>query len=322
LPIELLETPAKLEIVTLPLSAPTIEPSVVRPESGWSASRSQPVTATAPARRPQSEAGIEIRPQTAAAVEVALEEPGSPAWAPTDPKRVCPTASEELLSVVRRLESPEIAVRKDALFELAELGATAQPVVAAVRIALCDVDSSVRAHAAWAVCRITGVNAECVDVLSQVLGSGDPAGATFAAYCLGLLEGEATVAVPALQTACSSDAAAVRLCAAEALLKITPEDAEPVAVLIEGLRSPEPEQRWLAAMSLSAAAGAYQESAVLALIPVLHDAEPDVSSSAALALGAYGSNARLAVPDLQTNLTHPDADVRDAATAALACIVE
>jgi HEAT repeat protein len=161
-----------------------------------------------------------------------------------------------------------------------------------------------------------------VQTLCDVVTSGDPAGAAFAAYCLGLLGHEAASAVPVLEAACASEVVTVRLCAAEALLKITPESAEPVALLIDELRNPNEEQRWLAALSLSAASSTYQDSAILALTPALSDAETDVCSSAALALGAYGARAQGAVPELQDALSNPSADVREAAAAALDCIVE
>jgi len=60
---------------------------------------------------------------------------------------------------------------------------------------------------------------------------------------------------------------------------------------------------------------------MLALIPALQDPASEVCSSAALALGAYGPAAAAAVPDLSAALSHPDEDVRRAASAALECIV-
>jgi hypothetical protein len=323
-----LDPPATLVINTSPRLPPRIQPLSTPSTSDWTSSRSTPKTlASVPAPSvvpaPQSETvGIAIRPQNATEEIAGRATLHSSEWAATDLVRLCPNASDELLAIVKQLESPESMVRKDGLIELAELADKAQPVAAAVRALFHDPDPSVKAHAAWAACRTSGVNEEALSVLASVTRSNDPAGATFAAYCLGLLEADATAAVPALQLACESENTFVRLCAAEALLKITPAAAEPMATLIDGLQDSSPEHRWLAALSLSAASSVYQESAVLALIPALHDPVADVCSSAALALGAYGPAASAAAPELQAVLSHPDADVRDAASAALECIVQ
>lgn len=332
------ELPATVAIVTLPPPPPRISPKSATSGSAWTSSRSAgtvPATALAPARLPSAapvsnpaplpvpeSIGIAIRPQQAQDEAVGRVTLHSSEWTSTDLARLCPDAPDDLLAIVKRLESPEATVRKDGLIELAERADDARSVVGAVRALFHDPDPPVKAHAAWAACQISGVTEDCVSTLAGVARSGDPAGATFAAYSLGLLEQDAAVAVPALQTACESENPAIRLCAAEALLKITPEAAEPLSTLIDGLRDPAPEHRWLAALSLSAASSVYQESAVLALIPALHDPVADVCSSAALALGAYGSAASAAAADLQAALSHPEADVREAASAALECIVQ
>jgi hypothetical protein len=332
--------PAAVAIVKLPPPRPRIELPATPSGSAWTSSRSAatiPATTPAPAPLPTTapatslapaplavpeNIGIAIRPRQSADELVGRATLHSSEWASTDLVRLCPDASEELLAIVKRLESPEATVRKDSLIELAKRAGEARPVVGAVRSLFHDADPRVKAHAAWAACQISGVTEDCVSVLAGVTRCSDPAGATFAAYSLGLLEQDAVVAVPALQSACQSENTAVRLCAAEALLKITPNAAEPLSTLMDGLRDPAPEHRWLAALSLSAASSVYQESAVLALIPVLHDPDADVCSSAALALGAYGATASVAAPELQAALSHPDPGVREAAAAALECIVQ
>lgn len=318
----LLETPATATITALPtLSTEAPEMVATNPgvERGWTTSRAEGDARPAVVSEPAPRLDLEIHPQQAPSLAtVPLSEPAT--WAPTDLQRLSPGAGDELLSLVRRLSSPDALVRKDALIELLEDAETAQPALAAIRTLQQDPDVAVRAHAAWAVCCVGGPEAESVAVLSRVLEAGETAAAPFAAFCLGQLAGDAAPAIPVVRQACGSDSAAVRLCAAEALLKITPDDAEPVSVLIEGLRSPDAQLRWLAALSLSAASRTYQDSAILALIPVLQDEQAVVCSSAALALGAYGPQALDAVPALQAALSHPDVDVRDAATAALACI--
>ncbi|MBL8848115.1 MAG: HEAT repeat domain-containing protein [Planctomycetaceae bacterium] len=326
-PMEVVEAPVSLAVEVQPLPAlpqpvAVVQPAPLAPATEWTTTTHSPAVSQAPAAlSAPSETGIDIRPRPVDDSPAIVRMPNV-VWAPTDLTRLCPSASESLLSIVRRLESAHPSDRKDALIELAEIGESAQPVMAAVRSVMHDPEHSVRAHAAWAVCRIEGVNAECVQVLADVLGSDDASGAAFAAYCLGLLEQDAQAAVPALESACTSDVSLVRLCAAEALLKITPESAEPVALLIDGLHEPDQQQRWLAALSLSAASSPYQEPAILALTPLLTDDSPDVCSAAALALGAYGANAHQAVPALQGALGHADGDVRDAAAAALDCIEE
>jgi len=339
-----------------PETAPRIEPESTADDSAWATSRSAaslPATTSIPAALPvpapelssvpalelSAEPALELSPEPAPLpfpekVEIAIR-PQQPAegvagrstlhsstWSPTDLVRLCPDATEEMLALVKQLESSDATIRKDGLIELAKHGDDARTVVGAVRALFHDPDPRVKAHAAWVASQISGVSEDHVAVLASVTRSDDPAAATFSAYCLGLLEQDAVAAVPALQAACESENTAIRLCAAEALLKITPEAPEPLSTLIAGLQDSAPEHRWLAALSLSAASSVYQESAVLALIPALHDPAADVCSSAALALGAYGPVAAPAAADLQAALSHSDADVREAATAALGCIVE
>lgn len=313
------ESVASVAIATLPPLPPGLEETPSPSNAGWTASHGV-ATDAAPARLPATSSGIVIRPQMVANDEPGLAHVRVSDWSRTDRTRLCTGAPEKLLVIVRRLESTDATVRKDALIELANLGNEAQPVVAAVRSLFDDADGGVQAHAAWAVCRISDVSEDCIAVLAGVVRSEDAAGATFAAYCLGLFEGKAATAVPALQTGCLSEVATVRLCAAEALLKITPEAPEPVATLLNGLHESAAEHRWLAALSLSAASHEYRAPVIEALIPVLRDADADVCSSAALALGAFGTAAAAAAPELEAALSHPDADVRDSAAAALECI--
>lgn len=158
--------------------------------------------------------------------------------------------------------------------------------------------------------------------LADILRSDDVEAVTLAAFCLGLMESDAAPVIPDLQEACASAVPAVQLCAAEALLKVTPDASEPVEVLFEALSEATLSERWLAALALSSASNEHQAAAVEALIPLLHDAEADVAASAALTLGAYGPAAKTAEPDLQKLLNHSEQDVREAASAALACIAE
>lgn len=313
------ESMASVAIVTLPPLPSRPDESPVPANAGWTTNGSVAAD-NAPVRLPVENSGIVIRPQTAADEAPGRAQLTASTWSRTDRVRLCAGAPENLVAIVRRLESNDATVRKDALIELADLADAAKPVEAAVRSLFEDSNAGVRAHAAWAACRISGVSHECIDVLASVVQSDDTAGATFAAYCLGLCEAEAATAVPALQTGCLSEAPTVRLCAAEALLKITPDAPEPVATLIGGLLESAPEHRWLAAMSLSAASSDYQAPAIQALIPILRDADADVCSSAALALGAFGTAAAAAAPELEAALSHPDIDVRDSAAAALECI--
>lgn len=315
--------PATMEIAVMPPEdGPRITPATPSTHRGWTATNPEPQDDVGRTSVSPSSAGIEIRPQESLSDPPARVEIATPDWGPTDLERLCPSASADLLSLVRRLESPDVSLRKDALIELGEQGELAQPVVAAVRSRLEDAEPLVQAHAAWAVCRITGADDAAIAVLTRILETNDRRDAAFAAYCLGLLGDAAVSAAPALHSACTSEVSAVRLCAAEALLKIAPEDAEPVSALISALHGAEPEARWLAALSLASVSDTYREAAITALIPVLADPEADVSSSAALALGAFGPDAQPAVPDLQAVLSHPNSDVRDAAATALACIVE
>lgn len=265
---------------------------------------------------------IEIRPQSPPPLYCAQEAGDAPAWARTDLKRLCRGGSQDLLAIVSRLEATDVEVRKEALIDLAGRGRDAAPAAPAVRSLLCDASDSVRVHAAWAACRIEGCADDCVALLAELVGSQNLDIAQLAAYCLGSLGPDAALAIPALRTECDSDCAEVRIVAAEALLSIEPGEPEAAAILFGALSGADASGRYLAALALTGTAPEYQPAAILALIRTLNDPEEEVCSAAALALGSFGAASREAVPVLEALALNSSADVCEAASAALACIVE
>ena len=307
----------------LPVVAPATDPSAQRRVLGWTASRDAVADGATPTTPEQSPVRLRIEPfHPDSVVEVSNVSASRSSWAPTVPERRALADSSELLRLIDRLNSSDQTTCKDALVELADLGDSAAPAADAVRPLLQHESPVIRAHASWTLLQIDEAPAESLRTLAEVLREDNPRAATLAAYCLGLLETDARTAIPDLQSACGSSDPSVQLCAAEALLRVTPASAEPIAILLDVLQETDRKHRWLAALAMSSVGSDHQETAIAALIPLLQDADPDVAASAALALGAYGPSAVLAEPGLRDLARDSNPELRDAAAAALACIAE
>ncbi len=114
----------------------------------------------------------------------------------------------------------------------------------------------------------------------------------------------------------------VRVRIAEAVAKIDPQDANAIEWLVEALSDGDWQVRWLAAGTLDIAQGGPAANlAVWKLSEALiSDEHAKVRQMCALTLGSFGSVAGAVKPHLREALTDDEADVREAADAALACI--
>lgn len=241
-------------------------------------------------------------------------------WSRTSLVRLCEELDPHLLELVKKLESASANDRCDALYTLGQMGSPAEPTSLAIRALLDDADARVRSHAAGALRNIHGDAWDTVRVLSSLLKDQDVETVRFTAYLLGQMGPEATHAVDDLQALRDTSTGLTKLHAAEALARITPEDAVSVQVLAQGLSEDDAHLRWFSAMSLGSVSAGQQDQAVSALKNALHDTDANVRATAALSLGGFGEHAQPAIDDLQRAIQFDTPEVRDAASAALACI--
>jgi lysophospholipase L1-like esterase len=208
---------------------------------------------------------------------------------------------------------PSAGVRMECASALGSLGPAERGATPALFAALADPKEAVRAAAARALARIE-LKAEDVPELVAALGSADSYVVAFAAWSLGNLGAAAERAVPALaQTLSRDDTNAV---VAAALARIGPAAAGAVGVLVDALRSENPDRRWRAARTLGRI-GPPSEPAVPLLIGALGDANNAVRQHAARALGRIGPAARPAAAALQRATGDADEQVRREARQAL-----
>jgi HEAT repeat protein/lysophospholipase L1-like esterase len=204
-------------------------------------------------------------------------------------------------------------VRAASAAALGALGPEGREVMPALFTALDDPSEAVRASATRALARIEP-KADDVPRLAGVLGSADGYVVAFAAWSLGNLGGAAQAAVPALARALSRDD--TNAVVAAALARIGPAAAGAVGVLVEALRSENPDRRWRAARTLGRI-GPSAEPAVPLLISALADPNGAVRQHAARALGRIGPAARPAAAALQKATGDSDEQVRREARQAL-----
>ncbi len=219
-----------------------------------------------------------------------------------------------------KLESPQADVRKEGLTHLAEMGSKARQAGLAVRTLLQDVDPLVQAHAAWALWEIENDPWDSVGTLRPLLDHSNPDVVQLACYLLGDIGAQAEGGTDALELLRDHADGTTRIHAAEALIRIRGDDEKSIAVLAGALKSRDSEERWIAAVALGRCRGEHSAAAVTALTAALQDVDPEVRSTAALSLGGLGKSAARAAPELERVARSDDAQVRDAARAALACL--
>jgi hypothetical protein len=241
-------------------------------------------------------------------------------WVKTPISKLCPNAPEEFRGHLAGLEATDPEARKAALEELANYGRSAVTCLPAIRVCMSDADPLVQGYAAWALWTITGQSSESIRCLTSILDCNQEEPISFACYILGTMGPQARSATAKLADLQNDDSTAIRVHASEAMLKISPNDAQAILVLKASLASHRADERCLAAVSLGSAVGKDRQAAISSLIAALYDADAGVRCSAALALGGFGPEAKSAISALEVAASATDLETRDAATTALACI--
>jgi HEAT repeat protein len=233
------------------------------------------------------------------------------AWALGEAGEAAAPARDRLEHGLQGDVSP--SVRAASAEALGALGPAERPAVATLFASLEDGSETVRHAAAQALARL---KAEPGDVprLVAALASSDPYVATFAAWTLGNMGGKAADAVPALAHALAREKTDAVVSAA--LARIGPAAAAAVPVLVEELRSEDPDRRWRAARTLGRI-GPASAVAVPLLTQALTDGNAAVRQHAARALGRIGPAAHSAAAALQRATGDADEAVRREARRAL-----
>jgi HEAT repeat protein len=267
----------------------------------------------------ESVSAIELPPEDLA-LDVDDAESPDVNWQPATPHSAGGACENDLAALVAQLSSADVQERVSALETLALTGAAAQSAEADVRTCFTDSDPTVRAYAAWAHWELTGAASDPLVVLIDVLSNDHDADtAAFCCYVLGAMAGQAEPAIPVLMSLRTESSQVVQIHAAEALLRIAPQDAGSLDVLTAALSADDPQTRALAAVALNSAVG-HKQQAVQSLIGALQDDSGVVRASAALTLGGFGADARSAVDSLLLAAGSEDRETRDAVQTALACI--
>lgn len=232
----------------------------------------------------------------------------------------CQDCEPWLYAQVTKLGSADAEVRKDGLIHLADMGRSARQAGLAVRTLLKDSDPLVKAHAAWALWVIENDPWDSVATLRPLLDHSNSEVVELACYMLGDIGVHADSAVAPLELLRDHADGRTRVQAAEALIRIRGVDEKSLAVITSALKSRSGEERWVAAVALGHCRGPKSAKAVAALTIALKDVDPEVRSAAALSLGGLGSDAVKATAELERVARTDDAQVQDAARAALACL--
>ena len=163
-------------------------------------------------------------------------------------------------------------------------------------------------------------DATATAVLIDAVSGGPDVEASLAAYLIGK-HGQAT---PEVMTALGRQLAeregVARVHVAEALLNLDNRHVTATDALIVLVKSPEPEIRMIAAFAMVSAEDKQRQRCLSALMQTLDDKDKNVRTAAALAIGAYGQDAKVAVPSLVKLVQDVDSNTARAAGVALQCV--
>lgn len=239
------------------------------------------------------------------------------------------TAIDDVVtSLTRQLRYVDPESRRVAAVRLEQLGAEAASATGALIGRFTDPDLVVRAHAARAALRTGAPMERILDVAKELLIPGRPDVVRVAASIVVEIGPDAADAMPRLHDCLNADSLAVRLFAAEAILRIDPNELAALEVLQAGLSQPDAETKFFSVNALGAAVTESDE-AVFALQYALTDPDPKVATAAALQLSQTNDLPVRPLPDnlepmnLEiaewiSALTNPSAAVRREAAIRLA----
>jgi HEAT repeat protein len=215
-----------------------------------------------------------------------------------------PAAVDEL---IQALALPDRFVRREAVWGLAKIGASAAPAIPALARALADRDVSVRKGAARALGMLGRRASLAIPFLIRALKDTDLLFCRMAGWALGKI---GTPAVDALVAALSSHDKFIRREAAWALGQIGPDAAIAVPKLTAIVKDNSDDTSANRLPKIHA----HQDTEVVFLNPIL---DATLRVNAARALAEIGIAARSAIPSLRAALDDDNPEVADAAAIAL-----
>jgi HEAT repeat protein len=199
-------------------------------------------------------------------------------------------------------------------------------VTALLVAAMADSDSGIREQAAyslgaWGTLRVKGVPDSVIEALIKGFDDESPKVRAASVGTLSFMGSQARASIPAIIRRLDDPASEPRMAAAYALANFGMY-AEPALPALRSLvdRDPNPNLRSAAKSSVSkieARVQAFQEHTLPDLISELSEDDPARRRGASQALSEYGPRAQPAVSELRRLLSDEDADVRQAAAAAL-----
>lgn len=209
----------------------------------------------------------------------------------------CPDATEEMKYLIAQLASNE-SVQKNALIELSRMGENAKPALPAIDKLLSSNSASILSHVLWSKTQIEGPKQNTVEDLTSILDSTDSKAVETTAYFLGKLGEDANVAVPKLEQLLENGNSLVQLHAAESLLKISPENSNASSTLLDILKRGDDQVRWMAAFAAGSISANHHPEVIQELSQSLYDTDSRVQEAAALTLGGFGNQGRVALNEL------------------------
>jgi HEAT repeat protein len=232
-----------------------------------------------------------------------------------------PRSNDSIGQLVNSLASHDIELRRRAARALAAQYRDAKPAIPALIKHAKDADADVRLWCVVALERVDPQNERVIRVLASALT--DPSKhVRWEALCFFPHRGsEAKPALPALTRILlgqqkENSHHVDRTIAAEAIMRIDPENNTAIPALLEMLRDPNPACRAEAVGTL----GKFKEraaTAVKSMLTCLKDTDENVRVTAAYALGKIGVKAKDAVPALAVALMDASSKVQVSAAQSL-----
>ncbi len=263
---------------------------------------------------------VEIQPVTQSpklVVQTAsVSQPQQELIQPNTAEALCPDARGEVLSLVRELNSNQVAELKQAIQRLGAMEAEAAAAVPALRSLSLHDNMGVRIQCAFSLWKIEGNTDDSVPTLIDAMNSSVESDRSFAAAVLAQIGFHSQELTPILVRSLSDSNEYVRLHTAELLARDSDWKYQANKTLADCLLSKDVNIRWLASYSL-ADLKPEDDHVIAALSIALQDKASQVRAGAAYALGEIGPYAHKSIPELQKARFDTNSEVRTAAKNAL-----